>query len=137
MLQQIGFAASAFFAILVMVFLMMGIYAGYKNYGQPLPGKGTGVIYFLLAALSMGLSLFMFLTTESGFSWETVLLSVCSIIALSIFLTIADLIKMISSKFLITKDSLSPLGEFIKLFNFITKKSFDGQDSGVDDTHED
>lgn len=136
MFQQIEISVSVIFALLAMIFLVIGVYVGYKNYGKLLPIKKTGVRYFILAALCMGFALFMFLIAEVGYSWEILVLSICSILALSIFLTSADLIKKITSRLLVTKDSLSPLEQFIKLFNLIKNKPSDEQESGVDGRHE-
>ena len=132
MYGQIAFLVSVFFAFLTLVFLMIGVYVRNKNYGESPPGKITGVRYFLLAALSFGITLLMVLSTEIGFSWNVVGISVFGAIIFSIMLTFGEVLNRVSSRFLVTKDSLSPLEQFIKIFNLITKKSADETDSGVD-----
>jgi len=64
-------------------------------------------------------------------------MSVSGVIIFSIMLTIGEILNMISSRFLVTKDTLSPLEQLIKIFNLITKKSFDEQDAEVDDKNRD
>ena len=135
MFRQIGFLVSVLFGLFTLVLLFIGVYVRNKNYGESAPGKITAVRYFLLAALSFGFTMLVVLSTETGFSWNVVGISVFGAIIFTIMLTIGEILHRVSSRFLVTKDSLSPLQQFIKIFNLITKKSADETDSGVDDKH--
>ena len=132
MYGQIASLVSVFFAFLTLVFLMIGVYVRNKNDGQSPPGKIKGARYFLLATLSFAFTMLMVLSTEIGFSCKVVGMSVFGAIIFSIMLTFGEVLNQVSSRFLVTKDSLSPLQQFVKIFNLITKKSADETDSGVD-----
>jgi hypothetical protein len=135
MFQKISFSVSVLLGLLTFAFLAIGIYVRNKKNGQSSSGKATGVRYFLLATLSFGFAWFMLESADIGFSWNTVGDSVIGAMIFLIMLIVGETVHMMSSRFLVTKDSLSPLDQFIKIFNLITKKSSDEQDSDVDDTH--
>lgn len=128
MLQQIGYLISLVFALLTGVFILMGIYVGYKHYGKLPSDKKTGIRYFILAILSWSLALFIFLTIENGFTWEILGISVCLAIILILLLKIDNFIRTRTATYLDKRNVLSPLSSINKLINTLINKHPSDQD---------
>jgi hypothetical protein len=123
MLQQIGYLLSLILVILAGVFFLIGIYVGYKYYGQLPSGSKTGYKYFFFGTISVNLALFVFLTVEMGFSWENLGFSAGLTGILAISLKINDIIRIKTAKFLQERNgTFSPLSSMLTLINILTNR---------------
>ncbi len=89
LIRYFGYAISIILFVLTFVFFILSIYFSYKETNNLLPTQRSQRIsakYLFLSFLSLSLSLFVFLITENGFSWDTLLASVGLLIMLSLFL---------------------------------------------------
>lgn len=131
-LQVIGYTFSFLFAILIVVFFVWGIYVGYKNYDELGDSKSAGLRYLLLSALSMGLSLFVFLTVENGFTWETLCFSSGLVFTIGFFMYVDDLIRRKVVKELHKRGTATPGAAMSKLFDLLNSKTINNKNDEVD-----
>ena len=109
MMQYLGYFLAIGLLILAFVFFIVSIYVSYKgiNITKTLPDRKAQIsqtTYLFLSGLSLSLSLFVFLTTGNGFSWDAVCLS-AGVLVLSSALLAANFV--ITSK---TTDYLNKRG---------------------------
>jgi len=133
MLQQTGNLLSLVFVVLAGVFFLMGIYEEYRSYGQLSIDNKTVGRYFFFGALSLSLSLFVFLTVEDGFAWDNLGFAIILTIILTIVLRINISIRRRTAIFL-SKGKASSLisairGAIIELINILTNKPSHDQNS--------
>jgi len=111
----------------------MGIYEEYRSYGQLSTGNKTVGRYFFFGALSLSLSLFVFLTVENGFAWDNLGFAIILTIILTIVLRINISIRRRTAIFL-SKGKASSLisairGAIIELINILTNRPSHDQNS--------
>lgn len=136
MIEKIGFLISGLLGLFTILFLAIGVHLRNKDYGQSLSIESSGVRFFLLAALSFGFAWFMLEGANNGFSWNIVGNSLIGAMIFLIMLAIGEALRTVSSKFLVTKNSSSPLEQLIKIYKFMARKTSNEQDSGKDGKHE-
>lgn len=90
-MQYLGHSIAIGLLILAFVFFIVSIYVSYKgiNIIETLPNRKAQIsqtIYMFLSGLSLSLFLFVVLTTENGFSWDAVGMSVGLLVLVSAFL---------------------------------------------------
>ena len=105
MLYYTGLTVSAILFILGFVFFFVGMYFGFNAHNPYNPKTSPPLIrlsikYELGFGLSLGLSFFVFLTTENGFSWDTVCFSSGLIIMSSILFLLDTFIRSKTTSFL-------------------------------------
>lgn len=95
-LRYIGYLISIILVISSVVLFVISVYVSYKYSDNLVPTQKSLTIrmkYSFLGMLSFFSSLFVFLTTENGFSWEIISILLGIIIVLSILLYIDFLIN--------------------------------------------
>ena len=101
--RYLGYLLSIILIICSIVLFVVSVYVSYKYSDSLLPTQksiSARMKYSFLSMLSFFSSLFIFLTTENGFSWENVGVLLGIIIALSILLYIDFLINRRSLRYL-------------------------------------
>ena len=98
--QQIDPMLIYFFVVLGIVFCLVSMYFGLKNYNKILTGAETGLRYSILSVGSFFLAGFISLTTKNGFSWITLCVLVIGAGLISFFLYINVLIRKKTVSFL-------------------------------------
>src|SRR5688572_33195403 len=139
-LQYIGYLISIILVISSVVLFVISVYVSYKYSDNLVPTQKSLTIrmkYSLLGMLSFFSSLFVFLTTENGFSWEIIIILLGIIIALSILLYIDFVINRKTTRFLSKRNiSLSSLWKDNPIKN-LYKNSREREDSGIGKDGED
>jgi H+/Cl- antiporter ClcA len=105
MLYYTGLTISAILFFLGFVFALLGIYFGFNAHNPYNPQTSPPLVklnikYGLGFGICLGLSLFIFLTTENGFSWDTVFFSSGLIIMSSILIFIDSFIRSKTTAYL-------------------------------------
>jgi hypothetical protein len=110
----VGYLVSFFFIVLTFVFFIKGIYLGYKYYFNPPYTKDTGYKFFYFGSLSLGFSLFFFLTIEKGSLGDAIFVSVDLVITLVILIFINSIIRRKTAMYLKKRNAFKPPLELIK-----------------------
>src|SRR5688500_10787886 len=100
-----GLAISAILFLLGLIFALLGMYFGFKaqNPYDPQispPITRLSIKYSLGFGISLGLALFTLLTTENGFSWDSVFGSVGLIVMLSAFVFLDNFVRSKTNTYL-------------------------------------
>jgi hypothetical protein len=110
LIRYFGYAISIVLFVLTFVFFILSIYFSYKETNKLLPTQRSQRInakYLFLSFLYLSLSLFVFLITENGFSWDALLASVGLLVMLSLFLGVNYFITSKTTDYL-GKNGFSP-----------------------------
>ena len=110
----VGYLLSFFFVILTFVFFIKGIYLGYKYYYNPPYTKDTGYKYFYFGSLSLGFSLFFFLTVENGSFGDAIFVSLSLVITLVILIFINSFVRRKTASYLNKRNAFKSPLELIK-----------------------
>lgn len=136
-IQNTAYLSSLILFVLTFVLFLRGIYLEYKHYDQILSSRKTGLSYFILGILSLSLSIFIFLTIENGFSFDTLCFSFGLTVALTFFLYVNNFIRKRTMSFLNRRKVTSPFSAFDKLIKIISNKSADdSKDDVIEDNKE-
>ena len=103
LIRYFGYAISIILFVLTFVFFILSIYFSYKETSNLLPTQRSQRInakYLFLGFLNLSLSLFVFLITENGFSWDALLASAGLLVMLSLFLGVNYFITSKTTEYL-------------------------------------
>jgi hypothetical protein len=96
----VGHLISIFLVAIGIVFLLIGIYNGFKTYDELPHSKNIAPKFFYLSVFSFSSSLFIFLTFENGFTWDTVCVSGGLAITLTILVSLDSFIRTTTATYL-------------------------------------
>lgn len=134
LIRYFGYTISIILLVLMFVFFILSIYFSYKETNNLLPTQKSQRIntkYLFLCFLNLSLSLFVFLITENGFSWDALLASVGLLTMLSLFLGVNYFITSKTTEFLSKRDFSPDILRKIREIGETNKKS-GGQDNSDD-----
>jgi hypothetical protein len=96
-IRYLGFTIAGLLLFLGLALFAIGIYNeikySYKSQSPVKPVRAS-IRYHLWGALSFGLSLFVFLTTENGFDWETLGFSIFLILLMAFFISLHHFVQL-------------------------------------------
>lgn len=135
-IQYFGYLISLILAVSAVMFLIRSIHLAFKHSHQLIPTQKSVEISAqnaLLSLFSFLLSVFTFVTSSSGFSWETLFILLSCGLMLSAIIIIGFIIKSDTAGYLSKKNAPSIFDENNPLRKY-AKDSFVKEDPHLPDT---
>jgi hypothetical protein len=102
-LKYVGYSISGVLFIIFIAFFGMSMYVGYKYMDKLLPTQKSltmSMKYSFLGVLSLGLSLFVLLTVQNGYSWDNVFGLLFIVILVSVLIVLNYFVLLKTTSFL-------------------------------------